>query len=483
MGRAALIALLALPLLLSTAPRSFMAHDEGYYALQARWMVESGDWLTTGFWGQPFYDRTPGVPWLIAASTSVFGPHRWAIHLPNYACAVATAGVTWRLSRSWVSAAVLVLTPLWFSYAHLATQDMPLLALELFGLWGLWTRRPIPAGLWLGLAFLIKGWMALLPALAMTPLLLLERRPLLAQWRFWAALLVGWLPALLWLERSLARYGADVVSLLWRKLFWLSGPTVFAQGPLYYLWNVPANTAPWGLIAPLGWLLLLIRWQRGQLQRDQLLLWLGYPVLLLLLLSGFRTKTPYYALQLTPFIAYGAAMALEWTAQQSGRLWTRLRWISVLPGAGLVTAGMAAPLPAIGTVAPLGVRVAAIALGSCWLASGWQRPGARRLWLWLVGPYLAMSCLLQVGVFIDHSPGTRLKLADPTVSAALKRGPVHFLGAWPIPDDAQKERILLALGAPQVGGMHDRAETLPIGVPVWQLQGNSWTLHPSWTQP
>lgn len=34
-----------LPLLLTAAPRSFLAHDEGYYALQARWMATSGQWL------------------------------------------------------------------------------------------------------------------------------------------------------------------------------------------------------------------------------------------------------------------------------------------------------------------------------------------------------------------------------------------------------------------------------------------------------
>ena len=37
-------ALVVLPLLLSVAPRSFLAHDEGYYALQARWISEGGPW-------------------------------------------------------------------------------------------------------------------------------------------------------------------------------------------------------------------------------------------------------------------------------------------------------------------------------------------------------------------------------------------------------------------------------------------------------
>ena len=481
--KAALALLLALPLLLSLAPRSLLAHDEGFYALQARWILLSGDWLTPQSWGVPLYDRTIGLPWLIALSSRLIGFNSAGIHLPGWLAAAAAAGLTWRLSRSWRAAAVLVLTPLWFSYGHMATQDMPLLALELLGLWGLWTRRAWAAGAWLGPAFLIKGFMAVLPALAMLPLLLLERRALLRRWPFWGGLALGWLPALLWLGLSLQRHGLAVVSQLWGKLLWLSGATVFAQGPLYYLWNIPANTAPWGLIAPLGWLLLWRRWRRNDLQRDQLLLWLGYPLLLLLLLSGFKTKTPYYALQLTPFVAMAAATALDWLAQRAGRSWQLLRLPPVLLGAGLLTAALALPLPELASLPPLWLRAGAIGLGSCWLVSGWQPTGTRRVVLWLAGPYLALVCLLQGGVFIDHSPALRRKLAEPPVAAALQQGPVHFLAETPITGEAAKEQILLALEAPRLGQLHTEPGRVPAGVPVWQLQGNSWTLIRSWSPP
>ena len=72
-----------LPLLLSAAPRSFLAHDEGYYALQARWIQQSGQWLAPLWWDQPLYDRTIGAPWLIATSQQLLGPSAWAAHLPS----------------------------------------------------------------------------------------------------------------------------------------------------------------------------------------------------------------------------------------------------------------------------------------------------------------------------------------------------------------------------------------------------------------
>ena len=82
------------PLLLSAAPRSVLAHDEGYYALQARWIQLSGHWLAPLWWDQPLYDRTIGVPWLIAASQQLLGPSAWAAHLPSLLAAVACLWIT-----------------------------------------------------------------------------------------------------------------------------------------------------------------------------------------------------------------------------------------------------------------------------------------------------------------------------------------------------------------------------------------------------
>ena len=131
-----------LPLLLSLAPRSFLAHDEGYYALQARWLQDSGSWLAPFWWGEPLFDRTIGVQWLIASSQQLLGPSSWAAHLPSLLAAMACLILTSLIGRrllgpglGWLGAALLALTPLWLNYAHQSSQDMPLLALELVGVW------------------------------------------------------------------------------------------------------------------------------------------------------------------------------------------------------------------------------------------------------------------------------------------------------------------------------------------------------------
>ena len=466
-----LAALPFLPLLLTAAPRSFLAHDEGYYALQGRWIQESGQWLAPLWWGEPLYDRTVGVQWLIAAARQLLGPEPWVAHLPSLLAAAACLVLTASLAREllgqgtgWISALVLALTPLWINHAHQAGQDIPLLALELLGFWALVRARPdgpwwpmaLAAG-WVGPAFLIKGFMVAVPLAAMAPFTLLRRRWLLARPSFWGWLLLGWVPVLLWLGLSLQQYGPAVVGGLLQKLLYLSKSDVYSAGPLYYLWNIPANTAPWCLAAAAGWWLGLRHW--GQEQR---LVLLGTPLLLVLLLSCFRTKTPYYGLQITPFLAIAAAAALQRFSQADQARPRWLAWLIAAFGALLAVAGV------IGLWrAPWPYGLAALGLGLSWLILPWQRQGRSVLIACLAGPWLALLLLVQTGLFTDRSPQMRQALAAPALSQALQQGPVAVVVPDPLSGDGHAQLILLALGTPQLGPRLDGLNALAPGQRAW----------------
>ncbi len=489
--------LLLAPLLLTAAPRSPLAHDAGYYGLQARWILQSGHWLAPLWFGEPVYDRSIGVQWLMALSLKLF-PWPWAEALPALLAAVASLLLSGWLARLLLpqlpaagplTMALLALTPLWLNYAHLPTQDMPLLAVELAGIAALVNcgpeggghfRGPVrgpaasrPAGaqpadsspvmpllvgLAPGLAFLIKGFMVALPILAIAPYLLLERRHLLRRSAFWLGLALGWLPAALWLALSLHSYGMEVVGGLWQKLLFLSRADVYAAGPFYYLWNIPANTAPWILAALLGW---PIAW-RLPLERGQRLLLLLYPLLLLLLLSLFRTKTPYYGLQLTPWIAMAASLGLQRCCQLD-RPWRRPLQLALgalaaalLLAATLLLAALiwpAAPLQkqlaaAEGLPAPALLALAAAGLGGCWLASCLMQKPRRRLLALLAGPWLALALLTQAGLFSDRSPALRRALAPPAVQRLLAQRPIQAAATAPLSGDDHAQLILLALATP-----------------------------------
>ena len=523
-------ALAFVPLLLSAAPRSFLAHDEGYYALQARWISEGGPWLAPLWWGEPVFDRTIGVQWLIAGAYRLLGVHAWVAHLPSLGAAVACLGLTAALARQlgvgqlpaaspfgsgaaeraggagsadspvsaasgasvlpWLSALLLALTPLWINYAHLASQDMPLLALELVGLYALVRARPgasplwgLLAGLSVGPAFLIKGFMVAVPLVAIAPFLWLQRRQLLVRPALWLGLVLGWLPVLAWLGLSLGEFGPEVVGGLVSKLLYLSESDVYSGGPFYYLWNIPANTAPWVLLALVGWWRLGRGQQLGGTQgREQRLVLLLYPLLLLLLLSAFRTKTPYYGLQLTPMLAIVAAQVVQrWS--QAGRARPRgLAWglagfgglvatagLGLLwPGAPLALALQLDPAQLPGGFLPYGL--AALALGVSWLLIPCGRRPRALLAAAVLGPWLALVLVVQAGLFSDRSGALRLALAEPAIAHALSQGPVAVVAPEPLSGEAHAQLILLALASPQLGPRLPSLEALPAGSLAW-VQG------------
>ena len=494
--------LLLAPLLLTAAPRSPLAHDAGYYGLQARWILQSGHWLAPLWFGEPVYDRSIGVQWLMALSLKLF-PGPWAEALPALLAAVASLLLSGWLARRLLpqlpaagplTMALLALTPLWLNYAHLATQDMPLLAVELAGIAALVNSGPkgggpgrgpagsspvwpLLVGLAPGLAFLIKGFMVALPMLAIAPYLLLERRHLLRRSAFWLGLALGWLPAALWLALSLHSYGLEVVGGLWQKLLFLSRADVYAAGPFYYFWNIPANTAPWILAALVGW---PIAW-RLPLERGQRLLLLLYPLLLLLLLSLFRTKTPYYGLQLTPWIAMAASLGLQrWC--QLDRPWRRPLQLALgalaaalLLAATLLLAALvwpAAPLQKLlaaadGLPAPALLALAAAELGACWLASCQMQKPRRRLWALLAGPWLALALLTQAGLFSDRSPALRRALAPPAVQNLLAERPIQAAATAPLSGDDHAQLILLALATPTSPDQLLSAAAVAPGQRIW----------------
>ena len=139
------LALLSIvPLIFSIRPRSFMAHDEGYYILQARAILDSGNWLAPMSWGAPVFDRTIGAQWIIASSQKIFGYTSWSSHIPSLIFGLISLCLTYLLSKRYfgvqvasISVAILFLSPIFLDHIHLATQDIPLLAIELVGIYSI----------------------------------------------------------------------------------------------------------------------------------------------------------------------------------------------------------------------------------------------------------------------------------------------------------------------------------------------------------
>ncbi|MFQ4139646.1 ArnT family glycosyltransferase [Nodosilinea sp. PGN35] len=501
-------------LLLRSPLQSLMPHDEGWYAQQARWIVETGDWVTQQWWGAPVHDRMMGIQWLIAASYKLFGVSEWAARLPGAIACWGAVMLTYAIGRRCLTpqialwgAAILAATPIWMQASRLAIQDVPLTALELLGIWALLQAETKPqrrgwgflAGSTVGLGFMLKSIMVIPVVIALGPYLVLEHRRHrhLLNPGIYLGLVVGMVPAIAWLALSVQRYGTLPLERTFGLLVNLAQEDFHNAGSLYYFWNIPLNAFPWPLLAVPG---VWLGWQSPYPRKA---LWLGYPLVLLTLLTLFKTRTWYYPLQLLPFGALLAALTLTtlgafYKSHQHRRLVAGLTYLLAGIGAVLVVAGAVALLRPQGMLS-WGIVVEglwryallAIAAGLGWLVPlvAYRRRAPRSqsvkntaLWQagWLLGPWGAIALLYTTGLWGNYNPDVKLALTTPPMQEIVAHNPVHAIFNSIGPGD--EDTVLITFYTPQPGSATDNWQTLAPGSYAWVAAPDLGTL-PTDTMP
>ncbi len=448
---------------------SLLAHDEGFYAVQARGIWETGDWLTPQWWGKPIYDRTIGIQWLIALSYHLFGLNEFSVRFPSMVACILSVLLTYEVGKilftekiAWLGAFILMLMGLWVSEAHTAQQNTVLVSIELLGIlsllqitdlrstrlatvshhWG-WS---VIAGATVGWGFLFKGFMIFVPMVALLPYVSSQRRyrKLLANPGIYLGLVIGAIPTGLWLILSCQLYGIMPVQELVGKLLFLSKTNTYNPGPFYYLWNLPVNVFPWVLFSIIGGIVV---WRRllPDINYSALSLTLGYLICLFILLSSFKTRMPYYMMQLLPFLALLAATAfVKFTQVSRHRFphWYRLVTLlsDIFSGLGilLTIAGIIIIIvgdqPIGGIFIPPAARmfaVPAIILGCGWasitiLWKRWQ-PLSTPYWLaaWLVPVWLTFMAVGWQGSWTDRTPEFTAAFHQAQIQQAVASSPVQ----------------------------------------------------------
>ncbi len=319
---------LAVPLfLLSGADPSLDGCDESFYAQMARELLRGSSWLGPTFLGEPFFEKPPLLTWSVAISFALHGVNEWAARLPGILCALLSIPLIGWIGRFFlpVRAAILgmVTLPLcylWVQQGRLVGQDVPLTCLELIGILALVNGiRGHKSWFWLtglafGLGLLMKSAMILLPGAALIPYLVQQRRHWIGSAQFWLAALLGLGVFGLWLGLAMQVYGPQALTTLVGKVRDLGAEPFHADATgLYYFWHIPAHGFPWTVLALLGGALLM-----RQKPGSTLLIW-SFPLLLLVLLQIYPTKTPYYTVQLYPWLALLAGVSLDQTLQMRER--------------------------------------------------------------------------------------------------------------------------------------------------------------------
>jgi len=171
--------------------RGLYESTEGRYALCAREMLDSGDWLHPTLLGKPHWTKPPLAYWTMGAGLPVFGRNAWGVRMANgfffALTALAVAGIGARMwdRRTGFLAGIVYATAIYPMAVAFSLNTDTLLALwETLAILCFWGADRSPdrsrswwwgLGMWLamGLAFATKGPPALL---ALVPIIIYRVR-------------------------------------------------------------------------------------------------------------------------------------------------------------------------------------------------------------------------------------------------------------------------------------------------------------------
>ena len=305
--------------------------DEPRFALIARDMVATHQWLIPSVGGDVYADKPPLFFWMIASLLTITGSLRWSFLLPSLC---AAAGCTWLIydlaRRLWnretglVAALALLFTVQFVWQARQAQIDAVLCFFTTLGLYGL-LRHCLLGPDWksytigwaaAGLGIITKG-VGFLPLLVLVPYAFARR-----EWKPRPAIEGGWhwlmgplalvLATSVWLVPMLIAAEHDPVLQRYRDEI-LFGQTLHRYAEAWHhrepFWYFLVNVIP-GLWLPLTALLpwLIPGWRASLRARDmRILLPLAWALLVVLFFSLSTGKRGVYVLPAVPAVALAAA--------------------------------------------------------------------------------------------------------------------------------------------------------------------------------
>lgn len=251
--------------------RDLWSPDEIRYAEIAREMVSSGNWTVPTFNGLRYFEKPIMGHWMNAISQLLFGENNFSARAASAFSTAGTAGCLLLLvnhfvnrQTAWISASVFISL---FMVAGIGSYNVldSMLALWLTAAFTAFFfavsansssaryRNYGLAGLFCGLAFLTKGFLALLlPVIVVLPYLLWQKQFLsILRWGWWVVA-VALLICLPW---ALAIHAAEPD--YWHYFFWVEHIQRFAakdaqhSAPFwYYVAYLPLTLLPWIFLAP-----------------------------------------------------------------------------------------------------------------------------------------------------------------------------------------------------------------------------------------
>ena len=471
--------LIFIPLIFYFGKRSLIAYDEGFYALQARWILDKGNWTIPLWFDDYVLDRTIGLQFLIAKSQQIFGRNIFWAYLPTTIAAIIMLFITFKLHEelidkkfAFVSPLILSTTYLWFDYSHLATQDIIFSTLVTTGLFSLAKIKSrnnsiyiFIFGLWIGLAFMMKTFLVAVPLLSLLPYLFIKKNLFLTKF-FWLGLLIGFIPFLIWTISINQYLDQSSIFYLFEKFNSLSNKNTFTNPFYYYFWNIPITFLPWSIFSIIG--IVFNKWEN----KDQKFILFYFPLTLIILISLFSTKTPYYPLQISSILTLNSFLGIKYLFKSKIYKSIFIFFTSKIIPIFLITVAFLyyfffQNITSLNFKENTYLFIGLILFGLSWSLLNNKINFRSVLVILIIGPYLLTSLLLGSGLFTDRSKEVRKTMEYVASLDIVKNQTINVDKSGFNNPDSISKIIRIALQTPILGDGLSNINDLNTGELSW----------------
>ena len=468
-----------IPIIFYFGKRSYIAYDEGFYALQARWILDKGNWTIPLWFDNYTLDRTIGLQFLIAKSQEIFGRNIFWAYLPTTIAAIVMLFITYKLHEelidkkyAFVSPLILSTTYLWFDYSHLATQDIIFSSLVTIGIFSLAKIKSrnnnlyiLLFGIWIGLAFMMKTFLIAAPLISLLPYLFIKKNLFLTKF-FWLGLLIGFIPYLIWTISIDPYLNKNIFFHLFEKFTNLSNKNNFTNPFYYYFWNIPITFLPWSIFSIIG-----IIFHRSE-NKDQKFILTFFPLTFVFIISLFSTKTPYYPLQISSILTLNSFLGIKYLF--NSRIYksififitSRIIPLSLISLACLYYFFFN-NITSLNFKENTYLFVGFILFGLSWSFLNNKTNFKNVLIILIIGPYLLTSFLLGSGLFTDRSRELRETMEYVSSLDIVKNQNIKVDKSGITNSKSQSKIIKISLLTPNLGEGFNNISDLNPGELAW----------------
>ena len=415
------------------------------------------------YWDQLALDRTIAFQSIIALSQKLFGENMFSVYIPNIVAGSLMLFFTSQIYKelftrknSIYSALILSTSFLWINYFHMSSQDLIYGTFVTFGIYSTInaSKKKYPlyylfSGLWIGISFFLKTFLALIPLIALIPFLKSSR--IIHNKFFWIGSFFGFLPFIFWSSEIISMYGHVAYGGLFAKLLTLSNNNTFTNPFYYYLWNLIINTFPWSLFSIIG---LIKNFKTDENLKSYFLF--KYPLIFISLLSIFSTKTPYYPIQILSIVAINAYLGIIYTFNKKNFFTSIFKKFTflifpILIFNSIVYLNVNNYLEDFSLISKILINLSLLFFCITWLYIPYIKKIKRKLILLMIGPYLIFLVTVQSGILCDRSKELRIASQSIIEKENLFKEKIEVITTGQKDESVSSKLIKIAILMPKIG--------------------------------